>query len=372
MQPMPLPSLTGLRFIAALAVFVCHTAMYWHQTGAPQLVLKLTAGGSLGVSLFFILSGFVLTHSARQGDRAAAFWRRRAAKILPNHVVGWALMMAILLVGVPRLHPVPGITAADDLAGALLFPYLLPTPKNLAAGNPVAWSLVCEALFYLLFPLLLPLVNRIPSGRLRLAGLLVAALAWIPAVFAWKYGAPPTLDTFQMSDVLQPGLAYVYFFPLSRLPEFVLGMLLARHHRHPSPIPVGTPTAALLVLAATGAGALLLPLPFLFAAAPLVPLALLIQAAAAADSQQRPSLLRAPVMTTLGTWSYAFYLLHCTVLAAAFHYAGTVSTALPLACLSLALALCGAAVLYRWVELPCTQRLASPPLQISVGSSPNE
>ena len=57
--------------------------------------------GAVGVSFFFVLSGFVLTWLARPGETAHRVWRRRAAKIYPNHAVTWAVALAgmILLAG---------------------------------------------------------------------------------------------------------------------------------------------------------------------------------------------------------------------------------------------------------------------------------
>src|SRR5689334_3276648 len=98
-----LPSLTGLRFYAALLVFLSHVAL-------PMATIRLIAddkveytllwlvrpGGGLGVTFFFVLSGFILTWSARPSDTARAFWRRRAAKIIPSYLVAWVLAMVLV------------------------------------------------------------------------------------------------------------------------------------------------------------------------------------------------------------------------------------------------------------------------------------
>ncbi|SER43912.1 hypothetical protein SAMN04487983_101680 [Streptomyces sp. yr375] len=54
----------------------------WQQAGGWPGLRVLNPGGPLGVLLFFVLSGFVLTYSSRPQDGARTFWRRRAAKIL--------------------------------------------------------------------------------------------------------------------------------------------------------------------------------------------------------------------------------------------------------------------------------------------------
>lgn len=70
-----LHSLTGLRFVAAFLVFVAHSAESFRagdttDLRAPWRFLFL---GGVGVSFFFVLSGFVLTWSHCEGDRPSAF-----------------------------------------------------------------------------------------------------------------------------------------------------------------------------------------------------------------------------------------------------------------------------------------------------------
>ena len=87
--PARLPSLTGLRFAAAFLVFGFHAHIEGIvAAGATRDVMDWVFGpGAAGVSFFFVLSGFVLTWSVRPGETAWRFWRRRIAKIYPNHAV---------------------------------------------------------------------------------------------------------------------------------------------------------------------------------------------------------------------------------------------------------------------------------------------
>ena len=97
-----LPSLTGLRFVAALMVFGFHSAGYgvtttpwWHL---PQF-------GFLGVAFFFVLSGVVLTWSTRPGQSAGAFWQRRFARVYPSHAVTAVIAIALYLWVMPPHKP---------------------------------------------------------------------------------------------------------------------------------------------------------------------------------------------------------------------------------------------------------------------------
>ena len=73
-----LDSLTGLRFAAALAVFAHHITMLLPETGFRHIESTLRVGPT-GVSFFFVLSGFVLLWSRRDGDTSGAFLQRRIA-----------------------------------------------------------------------------------------------------------------------------------------------------------------------------------------------------------------------------------------------------------------------------------------------------
>src|SRR5919205_2887395 len=95
-----LPTLTGLRFVAAAVVFANHAGLesVFASDIANFLLTGVTASAAEGaVAFFFMLSGFVLTWSDRPGDRPARFWRRRAVKVLPNHVVTWTAGLALML-----------------------------------------------------------------------------------------------------------------------------------------------------------------------------------------------------------------------------------------------------------------------------------
>ena len=78
--PSRLPSLTGLRFLAAAAVTAYHAAPILADRSALPKVASL---GYVGVSFFFVLSGFVLTWSGAAGLKPREFYRRRLARIAP-------------------------------------------------------------------------------------------------------------------------------------------------------------------------------------------------------------------------------------------------------------------------------------------------
>jgi peptidoglycan/LPS O-acetylase OafA/YrhL len=126
-----------------------------------------------------------------------------------------------------------------------------------------------------------------------------------------------------VGHIADPGARHwvVYVFPLARLPEFVLGIVLAFALRAGDlrRVPLWSALALAALAWAVGLGT---PRAFHVAAVTLVPFALVIVAAAQSDLQgSRSRLLRTRTLVRLGEWSFAFYLLHELVIrgaAAAF------------------------------------------------------
>jgi peptidoglycan/LPS O-acetylase OafA/YrhL len=364
-----LPSLTGLRFVAALLVFGFHTFVeqIFAAPSASGVLAKVASQGGVGVSFFFILSGFVLTWSARSSDTVRGFWRRRFVKIFPNHLVTWAVALAILLAAAPQFLK-PGAVVAN----LFLVQSWVPDLKYFFSVNMPSWSLSCELLFYLSFPLLLPLVRRIPVRALWwCAGGLVAAVWCIPVMATFIHGGGPMPPL----SVTVAQFWVVYIFPLARGLEFALGMVMARVVSSGRWIPVRVWQAVLL----TVAGYLAIPyLPFLFGqvAVTVGPLALLIPAVATADLNGTRSVWRSRTMVWLGNVSYAFYLVHQLVIRVGHFALGGGRWATPNAVAAdlifLAVAVGLAALLYYGVERPCMRafagrRAAQPVDAVAVG-----
>ncbi|WP_079148550.1 acyltransferase family protein [Streptomyces agglomeratus] len=356
-----LPSLTGLRFVAAAVVFVVH-AVYGkarEEGGWPPAGLFLT--GTAAVSLFFVLSGFVLTLSARGPGTARSFWRRRFARLFPSHLVVLAALM-LLMRGAGVAWPGDGLpntpppSLLGDLSNALLLNTLVPLPQFLFAGNPVTWSLACELLFYLLFPWLFPLVSRIPSQWLPAVAVGAVAAVWaVPTGSLWL-GGPPLPQDFVDGSLTGLQMWCVYSFPLCQLPQFILGMILARMHADGVAVRFGVVPSAALLGVCLVTGLAVLPRPFLFAAATIIPVALLVRAVASLDACGAKSWLRTQPLVFLGDLTYGFYLLHAAGLAVVMHYWGGWSVVGTVAAFLLTVS--ASWLLHVLVERPCYRRLA--------------
>jgi len=156
----------------------------------PQWFLYgIQYNGFESVFLFFVISGFLITSNslARWGTLAAidakAFWRRRAARILPSLLILVAVLCGLAMARVPHYTlEQPGQTlpgAALSAVGLYLNVYEART-GYLPAGWDVLWSLSIEEVFYLGFPIVCLLLGR---TRLLVPALLALALA-IPVVRA--------------------------------------------------------------------------------------------------------------------------------------------------------------------------------------------
>ncbi|RKG69601.1 acyltransferase [Corallococcus sp. CA054B] len=317
----PLHALTGLRFLATAHVVAYHVYhLVFTGTEAPLGLHGLLDSGYVSLSVFFVLSGFILgynylerppdTHEARR-----AFWVARFARVYPVYALGLALDAPAYLKGLRdtwAVDPSRGLQHAEAL---VVTPLLLQswTPWTAMAWNGSGWSLAVEAFFYAAFPFL--------AGRLGLLGpkaLVVGA--------AVTYGASMVLPALYM--VADPdhtgGTASAYhsgpwmlalrFNPLARLPEFILGILAARFFllREQRSRPVMLAVVCVGVIAAL-AGSTALPFPLLhngLLAPVFAALFILLsrsQGAVARVLASRP-------LRRLGEASYALFLLHMPVL----------------------------------------------------------
>lgn len=285
-----LHSLTALRWWAALLVFCYHFTQ--NGRGPEWRPLKVFAGGQTGVLFFFILSGFVLTWSARPGLRATGFYRRRFARVYPSHAV---VLIATLLLGlaVPTILTAPETPGRFLLVAALLQAWST-DPSWSFAFHGVSWSLSCELFFYATFPLVWLALDRTRRPLLwaGCASALAAAVGSALVHLSARFNHVAFVD------------------PLLRLPDFTLGVALAlvvqRGWRSRVPL---SAAVCLVGVGLVGATQLHLSAPKDYLL--VVPFALLILTAALTDVDGRPwSLLRHRLSVYLGEVSFAFYLVH--------------------------------------------------------------
>ena len=182
------PGLDGLRAIAVASVFLYHSRIDW------------LPGGFLGVDLFFVLSGYLITSlllvewEARNQIDLRRFWLRRARRLLPALVV--VVLGSLILASIFARQDLAR-TRSDVVSTLLYYANWHQIIANHSyfnlMGNPSllqhTWSLGVEEQFYIVWPLLL-VPGLVLVGRKRLPMLVIAAIAASAALMWILYTNP--------------------------------------------------------------------------------------------------------------------------------------------------------------------------------------
>src|SRR5215471_2862995 len=359
-----LPALTSLRFFAAFHVYTFHVQAIVSVFG-PIWYQRLASIGYVGVSFFFVLSGFILVYTyAGRPISAPDFWRARLARVYPAYAFALLLTVPFFIFSVQHYNeikaPFMAFQAAHAKVAAALEILLLQSwvPPAALSWNAVGWSLSVEAFFYLLFPVLLFRYNRLLRKQL-FATMIVC---WLTSnMISTSYAAlRPDGIVNPDANVYTSWINAVKFFPVARLPEFLMGMaagfVFLRSERN---------SRVALPLIASGLIAVAVVAIFSNKIAyAIIHTALLSPAFAAiiygvALGSRWTSLLENRLLVLFGDASYSMYLIHVTVLFSFFHTqkgevrnAGFVGL---LECLAIVLAI--SILIYRFIEEPARRKL---------------
>jgi peptidoglycan/LPS O-acetylase OafA/YrhL len=335
------PALDGVRAIAILMVLLVHTGAFLIP-GPDDHVLP---GGALGVDLFFVLSGFLITSLLleRRGERhpIASFYLRRALRLLPAVVV--------LLVGtavIALAEGEPARTVANTFAAVLTYT----TNWALLAGVSIErhlthlWSLAIEEQFYAVWPLVLLGVLATARGRTQLLwltlGLALASAVWRAALWESGHGWERLyLRTDVRADSLLIGAA------LAQLPWRRVAAVSTRWRT----VAGGAALVALLAAAETlkASSAVL----YLGGYSVVAILAAVLIAAVLPGGGALATTLGAAPAVAVGRLSYSLYLWHFPIFIVVGEHTGGWATA-PRVVVAWALTFAVAAASYRLVERP--------------------
>ena len=340
-----------MRAVAVLAVVVFHAMPTWLR------------GGYVGVDVFFVISGYLITGILVSANDAGTFgflefYARRARRIFPALVL---VLVATVALGALVLSPLENIRLGRHVvAGALFSSNLLLWREAgyfdvASAGKPLLhlWSLGIEEQFYLGWPCVILVLSLPRLKRYRLAATALLAIASF---------------VFDV-HVLGHDTAAGFYSPAARAWELIVGALIALLATHGAGLPlpkrwrdVCAACGALLVLAAIARFTPATPFPGWFALAPVLGTALLIGAGPDAWLNERVLSHRLPV--SIGLVSYPLYLWHwpLLVLLRRASSAGVgLSTLAPSAAIGVvALSIVAAYGTYRLLELPLRRPAVSP------------
>ena len=195
-----IPALDAIRGVAALMVVVAHTI------GPRQL-------GSMGVAVFFVLSGFLITWLlVKESDKTGRislrdFYIRRALRIFPAFYVFWVVCIAAAALRGDRIP-----WTETWFCFLYMGDYYSAVAHATDSIMGICWSLGVEEKFYLLWPFVFARLHLNPTKLLKVAGLFIAAL--------WLYRVTSTLALSLPRDYLR------YAFE-SRFDNILFGCVLA-------------------------------------------------------------------------------------------------------------------------------------------------
>lgn len=198
-------TLTSLRIFFALMVFGAHC--YVLDSSFDAHFFK---EGFVGVSFFFVLSGFIIAYNYQEklltkSTTKRTFWIARIARIYPLHLL--TLLIAACIGGYVQYSDTVD-WLKHFVASTFLLQPLFPSADYFFSFNSPSWSLGCEQLFYFCFPLVIPFLNNKQNLLITLSICLLLMLA----------GMYMTPD--------EQIKAYWYVNPITRLPDFLVGVLL--------------------------------------------------------------------------------------------------------------------------------------------------
>lgn len=224
-----LKALTGLRFFAAIHIVLFHYLLSEPSTSYPSKYLKnFVEHGYSGVSLFFILSGFVLAYnytniSVNAPGELRRFWISRLARIYP-------LYLLILIISSPsiisRLIHATSALFPELLSTVILTPLLLQawTPWTACHWNCPGWALSVEIFLYVLFPFMAAYISQRSTRTI----IYLLPVFWLlsltaPLIYLAWFSSPETwLNSLELNSI---GRNFFAYLPIFHLPQFIIGVL---------------------------------------------------------------------------------------------------------------------------------------------------
>jgi len=315
----------ALRGIAASLVVLWHASRYLAADGGGPIAPFFQPGATLGVDLFFLISGYIMLHTTRNGDGSkgyvAGFFAKRAARIWPS----WAIALTVAVVLQFDAGFLTDPVKRDWWLRPLLF---MPTADGTSDVAPlygapvlgVGWTLAYEVYFYTIFGSAL---------LLRRWRWVVFAAIIIATVFVLPWLSGGLADVHGWLDLLACDRHYGYpiqYLNLATSPLvllFAAGVAIGLLAYAPLPLPLPLPRRAIVWNVLLGCALALVLAQFLTAfrtyhgvlqwGLSLVPLLLITVLAS-----QRAALPVPAVLCRLGDLFFSLYLWHPLVLALVF------------------------------------------------------
>lgn len=208
---MRIDQLTFTRFVAAIAIVIYHFGQDITPFSADSISF-LIAQANIGVSYFFVLSGFIMIVAYNRFAKinAADYLKNRFARIYP------LIILSVLpFLGALFLFPDTISLSAILLNLSTIQAWI---PGKATVGNFPLWSLTVEIFFYICFPFLFNKFYK--KYSLKSIGITVFTI-WCVTVFLQNY----LLNSMFYKGEGTPGFDFLYYFPLLHLNQFLIGNL---------------------------------------------------------------------------------------------------------------------------------------------------
>lgn len=297
-------TLTSFRFFAALLVFV------WHL---PLLsILSRYQLGYLGVSFFYLLSGFILTHVyASKINKLISmqtfnFLIARFAKIYPVHIL--TMLIAIPIAIHFNYYQTSYQWISVFMTNLLLIQSWFQDPLIHFGLNGLAWSISVEIFFYVCLPFVLLIMHK-KNRYFKSAKILAYIIIFWILAYIFLYNQNARLNEWQY-----------YILPIARIPEFITGVLLYKLFKENKNLkfiinkkPGLLETSAIFLVTFTVILGTYIPQPLRFSALYLPSLSFLIYVFAHQSGYLSKILSKRPFVF-LGEISFSFYMIHLLVI----------------------------------------------------------
>lgn len=356
----PIHILTSLRFLPAAWVVLHH---YGAALGTDGAIGRVLARGATGVSLFFVLSGFILAiNYPIEKLNARSFLAARVARIYPVYLFGLLLSLPLFFNGL--LYRMSFFEACKEAFHQLTLCLLLVQawfPDRATLLNPASWSLSAEMFFYLAF---VPVLLWRPTLRFLDRTWISVPLLWglgLSLTLAWVLVHPGIRPSEWLKGDLAWSAHFLSFHPLMRVPEFLLGVALGRWHLSGRRVAHPGALAAFGFIVSSGmilGGGEMWGV-FLHNTLAALPYGLLILGLA----QYRGSAiawLDRPLLILLGESSYALYILHMPIYAWMRYASGKfgIDTNSPgWLIVYFTMSVLASIAAFRWIESPSRKRI---------------
>lgn len=265
-----IPELDGLRGVAVVLVLAGHL----HLPG-------FTDGGNVGVTIFFVLSGYLITGVLLTSERIGTFYVRRAARLFPS----LALLLAVVTVGA-LVTGAWAIASTGVVSSALYYSNIVFAGGTTLGPLDHMWSLATEEQFYFVWPWFVLLAPRRWLAPIAIIGILLAS----------------GLRLLGPQD--DPALWSALHLPVTRMDALLVGCVVRL-------VPLRRPTFAMTACAAAVIALITVGISYSI----VIPFLLLpLELAAAVVLLRRPAILAGRPLQWFGEISYALYLWHFPLL----------------------------------------------------------